>query len=35
MVERRIDWQTDADAVLERAHREHKPVLVDFTAAPA
>ncbi len=30
-----IRWQRDVDQALEEARREHKPVLVDFTAAPA
>ena len=30
-----IPWQKDVDAVLAQAAREHKPVLLDFTAAPA
>jgi thiol:disulfide interchange protein len=29
-----IDWSRDVDATLARAQREHKPVLLDFTAAP-
>jgi hypothetical protein len=29
-----IDWQTDADAALAEAARTHRPVLLDFTAAP-
>ncbi|HEX9105690.1 MAG TPA: thioredoxin family protein [Longimicrobiales bacterium] len=30
-----IEWLRDVDRALERAKREGKPVLVDFTAAPA
>ncbi len=30
-----IHWLRDVDAALEQAKREGKPVLVDFTAAPA
>ena len=30
-----IRWQRDIDQALEEAKREHRPVLVDFTAAPA
>jgi len=30
-----IAWQKDVDAVLAQAARENKPVLLDFTAAPA
>ena len=29
-----VAWQKDVDAALERAKREHKPVLLDFSAAP-
>ena len=29
-----IDWRKDVDAALEEAKREHRPVLLDFTAAP-
>ena len=29
-----IDWSRDVDATLDRAPQEHKPVLLDFTAAP-
>jgi hypothetical protein len=31
---RTIDWQRDVDAALEDAQRAHRPVLLDFTAAP-
>ncbi len=30
-----IQWLRDVDQALEQAQREGKPVLVDFTAAPA
>lgn len=30
-----IRWQRDVDQALEEAKRQRKPVLVDFTAAPA
>ncbi len=30
-----IRWQRDVDQALAEAERQHKPVLVDFTAAPA
>ena len=30
-----IAWQKDVDAVLAQAARENKPILLDFTAAPA
>jgi len=30
-----INWQNDVDAALAQAARENKPVLLDFTAAPA
>jgi hypothetical protein len=29
-----IDWRNDADAALEEAKRTHRPLLLDFTAAP-
>lgn len=29
-----IDWSRDVDATLAHAKQEHKPVLLDFTAAP-
>jgi len=29
-----IDWRTDVDAALEESARTHRPVLLDFTAAP-
>jgi thiol:disulfide interchange protein len=29
-----IDWSRDVDATLARAKQEHRPVLLDFTAAP-
>ncbi len=31
---RAISWQTDVDAALDEAQRTHRPVLLDFTAAP-
>jgi hypothetical protein len=30
-----ISWMKDVDAALERGKREGKPVLLDFSAAPA
>jgi hypothetical protein len=30
-----VDWIKDVDAALERARSENKPVLIDFSAAPA
>jgi uncharacterized protein YyaL (SSP411 family) len=30
-----IPWQKDVDAALAQASRENKPLLLDFTAAPA
>lgn len=30
-----VNWNKDIDAALSRARTEHKPVLVDFSAAPA
>jgi uncharacterized protein YyaL (SSP411 family) len=30
-----IDWQRDVDAALAEAKRSNKPLLLDFTAAPA
>ncbi|HET7585027.1 MAG TPA: thioredoxin family protein [Gemmatimonadaceae bacterium] len=30
-----IQWQNDVDAALEEAKRSGRPVLIDFTAAPA
>ena len=29
-----IEWLHDADAALAEARAAHKPVLIDFTAAP-
>jgi hypothetical protein len=29
-----IAWSTNADAAIEEAARQNKPVLLDFTAAP-
>jgi hypothetical protein len=28
------DWRKDVDDALEEAEREHRPLLLDFTAAP-
>ena len=30
-----IQWREDVDGALEDARREDRPVLLDFTAAPA
>ena len=30
-----IQWREDVDAAFEDAAREQRPVLLDFTAAPA
>ncbi len=30
-----IHWQRDVDQALAEAKQQHKPVLLDFTAAPA
>lgn len=30
-----VNWNKDIDDALNRAKTEHKPVLVDFSAAPA
>lgn len=30
-----IDWQKDVDAAVAQAKRDDKPLLLDFTAAPA
>jgi uncharacterized protein YyaL (SSP411 family) len=30
-----VHWNKDIDAALDKAKAEHKPVLVDFSAAPA
>ena len=30
-----IQWREDVDAALEDAARDQRPVLLDFTAAPA
>lgn len=30
-----VNWKKDVDAALNQARNEHKPVLVDFSAAPA
>jgi hypothetical protein len=30
-----IEWSTDIDTTLSRARESHKPVFLDFSAAPA
>jgi hypothetical protein len=35
MISTQIDWSRDVDAALEAAKREHRPIIIDFTAAPA
>ena len=30
-----ITWQKDVDAALGEARDEHRPLILDFTAAPA
>ena len=30
-----VNWNKDIDAALTQARIDHKPVLVDFSAAPA
>jgi hypothetical protein len=30
-----ISWQRDVDAALAQSSRDNKPLLLDFTAAPA
>jgi uncharacterized protein YyaL (SSP411 family) len=30
-----VEWTKDVDGALARAKSEHKPVLLDFSAAPA
>jgi hypothetical protein len=35
MANESITWQKDVDAALIQAARENKPLLLDFTAAPA
>jgi len=30
-----INWSKDVDAALAQAEQEQKPILLDFTAAPA
>ena len=30
-----MNWIKDIDTVLNKAKAEHKPILVDFSAAPA
>jgi len=30
-----IDWKKDADAALAEAKAQNKPLLIDFSAAPA
>jgi hypothetical protein len=34
MTTRTIEWIRDADRAIGEAKRAHKPVLMDFTAAP-
>jgi hypothetical protein len=31
---REIDWQRDVDQAIAEAGRTHRPILLDFTAAP-
>ena len=31
----KVNWQKDADAALTEAKNSNKPVLIDFSAAPA
>ena len=31
----KVNWMTDADAALEEAKTSKRPVLIDFSAAPA
>ena len=31
----KVNWLKDADAALARAKEDQKPVLIDFSAAPA
>ena len=35
MADMGIDWKTDVDAALAEAKASRKPLLLDFTAAPA
>ena len=35
MANRTITWQRDVDAALQQARESGKPVLLDFSAAPA
>jgi hypothetical protein len=35
MAQDNIDWQRDVDAAIAQAKRDNKPLLLDFTAAPA
>jgi uncharacterized protein YyaL (SSP411 family) len=35
MAQDNISWQRDVDAAIAQAKRENKPLLLDFTAAPA
>ncbi len=30
-----VNWLEDADAALEQARTQNKPLLIDFSAAPA
>ena len=34
-IEMKVHWLTDADAALAEAKTQKKPVLIDFSAAPA
>lgn len=35
MAQDNISWQRDVDAAIAQAKRDNKPLLLDFTAAPA
>ena len=35
MAEDNISWRKDVDSALEQASNKNKPILLDFTAAPA
>ena len=35
MAQDNIDWRRDVDAAIAQARRDDKPLLLDFTAAPA
>jgi hypothetical protein len=30
-----VNWMTDADAALQQAKDQNRPLLIDFSAAPA